>query len=213
MAGYKDGGVDFDTLFKARTSTKVNDVGYKVSGTDISNTYEPIGSGTPISNTGYTTNEASWTGQDLAAIFMDINEVLIGGDWPEAAKSIGDTNPTGTATVRFTASTDGTYLFDALNDPDVSGDYLDSTGVGAGTGFWVKWVDDLADDPPTDNSSGWTRDTYLELTADRWVEYSQVGAGTLTNTGFKIYFAYDNIGTGEVEWNGGSGGTILVTIA
>lgn len=64
---------DLDTLLMARVNTKRADVGFQVASVDISNRYEPIGSGTPRAATGFVVGTA-----DLAILFRDIADPLIG---------------------------------------------------------------------------------------------------------------------------------------
>ena len=64
-------GIDFDSLFMARVNAKRADVGIKVAGVDISNRYEPIGSGSPITATNFKT-----VGTDVASLFRNIGEPL-----------------------------------------------------------------------------------------------------------------------------------------
>lgn len=62
---------DLDLLFKARTSTKIADVGFVSNGgVDISNRFEPRGSTTAIANTNFKSGA-----NDLATLFMDIAAV------------------------------------------------------------------------------------------------------------------------------------------
>lgn len=59
---------DLDVLFKARTSTKIADVGFLSNGgVDISNRFEPRGSTTARANTNFKSGA-----NDLAQLFMDI---------------------------------------------------------------------------------------------------------------------------------------------
>lgn len=74
MYGYKvskspwTANTDLSTIFKARTSTKIADIGYSDGGVNLSETYEPIGSTTKVNDVGY-----SEVGADISTLFMDIN--------------------------------------------------------------------------------------------------------------------------------------------
>jgi hypothetical protein len=59
---------DLDVLFKARTSAKIADVGFRSNGgVDISNRFEPRGSSTARANTNFKQGA-----NDLSSLFMDI---------------------------------------------------------------------------------------------------------------------------------------------
>lgn len=67
-------GVDFDSLFKIRTSSPIANTGYRSNtGVDLASRFEPRGSTTAIANTGFRNS----SGVDLSQLFMDINAVLI----------------------------------------------------------------------------------------------------------------------------------------
>ncbi len=70
-SGYKVGGTDLDSLFKARVSAAGPATGYKVGGVDLNDRYEVSTGGDQIGfNTGYTVG-----GVDLRLKFRDISYV------------------------------------------------------------------------------------------------------------------------------------------
>lgn len=71
-SGYTvSGRGDLDALFMARQNAARANVGYAVSGVDLANRYEPIGTASAIAATGFTSS-----GTDLASLFRDINQPL-----------------------------------------------------------------------------------------------------------------------------------------
>ena len=66
---YTVNGVDLDTIFKARSSTKRADIGIKVSGVDISNRYEPTNGSDQIT----TNTDIKINNTDLRYIFQKYN--------------------------------------------------------------------------------------------------------------------------------------------
>lgn len=102
-------GVDFDSLFKIRTSSPIANTGYRSNtGVDLASRFEPRGSTTAIANTGYRNS----SGVDLAQLFMDINAVVVnmpgnGANWTRS------TSPTSIAfnsdgSVSYASGTSGT---------------------------------------------------------------------------------------------------------
>ena len=71
-------GTDLDSIFETRTGTKIADVNIQVAGTDISNRYEDIASGSAASATNILTG-----GNDLNTKFAAIGTV--GGSWEPLA--------------------------------------------------------------------------------------------------------------------------------
>lgn len=66
--GFKTGGVDLDTLFKVRSTTKRADIGLLKETVDVSNNFEKTGGGDLIaSNTGFKSG-----GVDIKTLFRDI---------------------------------------------------------------------------------------------------------------------------------------------
>jgi alpha-tubulin suppressor-like RCC1 family protein len=71
MAGFKVNGVDLDTLFEPIGSTsKRADVGYTISGSDISNFYADATLGTPYGTTDYRSNNT-----DIGTLFAALGSV------------------------------------------------------------------------------------------------------------------------------------------
>lgn len=191
---------DLDTLFKARTSTKAADVGYDSNGgVDISNRFEPIGATTKIADTGYVTNEGSWTGQDLADIFMDINAAIIGADWPWAGTRVDhDTFDPVPAIAGLQFNTDGT--FQTVGDTLGSGDFLETTGVGAANDIYIKFAN-TGGSAVNYTIGGVNTSTYTAITTAQTIAMRQLSVGNRTGS-VTIYLAYDAAGTGAVSWSG-----------
>lgn len=68
MSNYQSNGTDLDSIFQARTSTKIANVGFLNNGTDISNLYEPLANNQKVPNVNLQAN-----GNDLSNLFMGNN--------------------------------------------------------------------------------------------------------------------------------------------
>lgn len=103
-------GVDFDSLFKIRTSSPIANTGYRSNtGVDLASRFEPRGSTTAIANTGFRNS----AGVDLAQLFMDINAVVVnmpgnGAGWSRASSSPAGISFNSDGSVSYTSFTTGT---------------------------------------------------------------------------------------------------------
>ena len=103
-------GVDFDSLFKIRTSSPIANTGYRSNtGVDLASRFEPRGSTTAIANTGFRNS----AGVDLAQLFMDINAVIInmpgnGAGWSRASSSPAGIGFNSDGSISYTSFTSGT---------------------------------------------------------------------------------------------------------
>lgn len=133
-------GTDISTLFKARTSTKIADVGILDGGTDISNDYEPIGATTKIANVGILSG-----GSDISNLFMDINAstapaVAFAG----AASSVVLTSATGYAGVvlrddgNIYRKQTANYIGSQPGEVDI-GDWVSGGNLGGTPGTAYEW--------------------------------------------------------------------------
>jgi hypothetical protein len=132
-SGYTvSGRGDLDALFALRVNAKRADVGYQVSGSDISNRYEPIGAGTPITATGYKTG-----GSDLASLFRSISQPI---GWALVSGVTATTPPYSQVGFRSAAfgSPYGSLTPAVLNSRAIRGIY-DFYEFSNGTGgkFWI----------------------------------------------------------------------------
>lgn len=171
--GILKNGVDIDTLFLARESTKRADVNIDANGTDISNLFEPIGDGTAIANTGIQAG-----GVDIATLFRDINEPLAYITWGTAdyfilAEGNGATvgqcgvELEGKGTTRKT-TVGGVWINDSGNNW-LSVEITPTTDYEM---YWTKTGGSYPDGHPTEN-------TWLPLSADKVWWFN---AGSSSNT-------------------------------
>lgn len=128
---------DLDSLFKARTSTKRADVGYKSNGNvDISNRFEPSTGGDTRANIGIKSG-----GADLATLFRDIN---YSPPPPPAVPSCSISGPTavsaadyGTAVWSFSATSTIAMTFVRFRIVGQSPGWTAFTGTSySGTATW-----------------------------------------------------------------------------
>lgn len=211
MSGYKvskspwTANTDLSAIFKARTSTKIADVGYSDINVDLSNTYEPIGLTTKVNDVGYSSG-----GVDISTLFMDINEVLESIVWAGATHigvkaATGGTPETGAAQHWFDVD-GGTRI--SLNEvtssdsvdwcdshPSTTGsDYEIRTGTITGSGgiFSPSYASDTTYNLGTVRTAEVyvTDDTPVVASRNIPIQVRDSGGGTVT--------AYNLVLTGEI---------------
>ena len=138
--GINSAGVDLDALFKARTSTKIADVGWRSNGgVDISNRFEPRGATTARANTSLRS-----AGTDLAQLFKDISIAdALAASVPSSTSKFGSTSTIVSNPITCTASGGtGSYTYSwvrltggiTADSPTSATTTFRATGLSAGSG-------------------------------------------------------------------------------
>lgn len=194
-SGYKVGGVDLDSIFKARGgSTPGPDTGYKVAGVDLSDRYyASTGAGDRIaSNTGYKSG-----GVDLREFFRDIayvgaptivthpssQTVTVGGSVTFSVVAGG----TGPFTYQWVKDTDGNAI------PGATSSSLTINPVALGdSGSYACFVD---------NGVGNVRSNYASLTVNSPPVITGDPSGTVGCVGITVTLTVAASGSGlSYQW-------------
>lgn len=165
-SGIARAGVDLDSLFLARVSAKIADVGYRVAGVDISNRYEGRGGTTAIANTGLTS-----VGVDLASLFRNISAPLVALTARTASASAASIGAT--ATYALSSTGDILASVSSSNVVDV-GDWISPQSGMAGYAVFASRLSGVT-------ITG-TLDTWLALSSSRSWTITRSTTGTSTAT-------------------------------
>ena len=192
--------VDLDDIFKLNTGGAGTPVGYiDVDGDDLATRYEAIGGGTKVADVGY-----EFEGSYISNLFADASQSIC-VDWPESDTTwYGTKNNTGTASAIGYFRDDGTYDVELADGTNIVNQnfLIAGSGVGAGIGYWVKWIKNSGDGPDTTNMNN--SDQYYEITSgvDLYIGMLNSTPDTSRLGNYTITIAEDNSGTNLVTWTG-----------